>query len=147
MPRSATRLPQYGWSAHWGTTTWGAPARVAVVVVPAPPWCTTAATRPNSACWFTSPPVKQSSRSSRGAGPAAGDERAAALPADRLDGHPGDVLWGAHAAEAHVHRWRAGVQERLQFGREPAFVGQDPRAGLHHVEVGRLLPGSQGRVR
>jgi hypothetical protein len=55
MPRSATRLAQYGWSAHWGTTTWGTPARVAVVVVPAPSWCTTAR--------------------------------------DRLDGHPGDVLW------------------------------------------------------
>ena len=27
----------------------------AVVVVPAPPWCTTAAPRPNSACWLTSP--------------------------------------------------------------------------------------------
>ena len=29
------------------------------------------------------------------AGPAAGDEYAAALRADRLDGHPGDVLRGA----------------------------------------------------
>ncbi len=81
--------------------------------------------------------------------PAAGDECAAALRADRLDGHPGDVLRGAHrhAAEAHVHRWCAGVQERHQLGREQAFVGQDPPAGLHDVEVRRLLPRAQGRVR
>ncbi len=31
----------------------------------------------------------------------------------------------------------AGVEERLQLGRERAFVGQDPRAGLHDVEVRR----------
>lgn len=59
MPRSATRPAQYGWFTTWSTTTWGAPARVAVVVVPAPPWCTTAASRPNSACWLTSPTAKQ----------------------------------------------------------------------------------------
>lgn len=59
MPRSATRPAQYGWFTTWSTTTWGAPARVAVVVVPAPPWCTTAAGRPNSACWLTSPTAKQ----------------------------------------------------------------------------------------
>ncbi len=80
-------------------------------------------------------------------GPAAGDEYAAALRTDRLDGHPGDVLRGAHAAEAHVHRWCAGVQERLQLGREWAFVGQDPRAGLRDVEIRRLLPRGQGWVR
>jgi hypothetical protein len=53
---------------------------------------------------------------------------------------------GAHAAEAQVHRWCAGVQERLQLGRRWAFVRQDPRAGLHHVEVRRLLPRGQDRV-
>ncbi len=37
MPSSATRAAQYGWSTICGTTTWGAPARAAVVVVPAPP--------------------------------------------------------------------------------------------------------------
>jgi hypothetical protein len=46
-----------------------------------------------------------------------------------------------------VHRRQAGVQERLQFGRERAFVRQDPRAGLHHVKVARLRPGGQDRVR
>src|SRR5262245_29879486 len=49
MPSSATRPAQYGWSAPCGTITCGAPTRAAVVVVPAPPWCTTAATRENSA--------------------------------------------------------------------------------------------------
>ena len=78
-------------------------------------------------------------------GPAAADEHAAALRADRLDGHPGDVRRGAHghAAEAHVHRRCAGVQERHQLGRERAFVRQDPRAGLHDVEVRRLRHGSR----
>ena len=79
--------------------------------------------------------------------PAAGDECAAALRADRLDGHPGDVRRGAHghAAEAHVHRWCAGVQERHQLGREQANVGQDPPAGLHDVEIRQLLPRPQSR--
>jgi hypothetical protein len=37
------------------------------------------------------------------------DECAAALRADRLDGHLGDVLGdAAHAAEADIHRWLAG---------------------------------------
>nr|WP_322759916.1 hypothetical protein [Frankia sp. Cr2] len=46
------------------------------------------------------------------------DECAAALRADRLDGHPGDVLRdAAHAAEADIHRWCAGVQERHQLVR------------------------------
>lgn len=66
---------------------------------------------------------------------------------DGLDGHPGDVLLGAHAAEAHVHRWCAGARERLQLGREWAFVRQDPRTGLHDVEVRRLPPRAQDRVR
>ena len=82
-------------------------------------------------------------------GPAGPEQDAAALGPDRLDDGPGDLLRLAHghAAEAHVHRWRAGVQERLQLFRERAFVRQDPRPGLHHVEVGRLRPGGQGRVR
>jgi hypothetical protein len=67
MPSSATREAQYGWSTILGTITWGAPARAAVVVVPAPPWCMTAATLRNSACWLTSPTTKQSSTSSIGA--------------------------------------------------------------------------------
>src|SRR5690242_16872494 len=45
-------------------------------------------------------------------GPAAGDECAAALRANRVEGNPGDVVGRAHAAEAHVHRRRAGVEER-----------------------------------
>ena len=47
---------------------------------------------------------------------------------------------------AHVHRWCAGVQERLQLGREWAFVRQDPRAGLHDVEVRRLPSRAQDQV-
>lgn len=80
--------------------------------------------------------------------PAAGDEHAAALRAGRLDGGPGDVVGRAHrhAAEADVYRWGAGVQERLQVGGQRAFVGQDPRAGLHDVEVRQLLPRSEDRV-
>jgi hypothetical protein len=34
----------------------------------------------------------------------------------------------------------AGLHERLQLGREWAFVRQDPRAGLHDVEIRQLLP-------
>nr|WP_220504528.1 hypothetical protein [Microbispora sp. H13382] len=45
----SVRPAQYGRSAAWGTITWGAPARAAVVVVHAPPWCTTAATRASDA--------------------------------------------------------------------------------------------------
>src|SRR6266576_4554093 len=50
-------------------------------------------------------------------GPAGPEQDAAALGPDRLDDRPGDLLPLAqgHAAEAHVHRWRAGVQERLQL--------------------------------
>jgi hypothetical protein len=83
------------------------------------------------------------------AGPAAGEEDPAALRADRLDGHPGDVLRGVrgHAAEAHVHRRRTGVQERLQPVRERTVVGQDPRPGLHDVEVRHALRRTQRRVR
>lgn len=62
-------------------------------------------------------------------GPAAGDQRAAAQRADRLDGHPGDDLRGAHAAEAYVHRWCAGVQEHLQLG-ERDVGGRPSRAQL-----------------
>ena len=150
MPRSATRPAQYGWSAAWGTTTWGAPARAAVVVVPAPPWCTTAATRPNSACWLTSPTAKQSSRSSirRQAGPAAGDERAAALRADRLDGHPGDVL--RRAGMLPKPTYTGGVpasRNATSSAGSGRSSGSDPRAGLHDVEVRRLRPGVQDRVR
>ena len=82
----------------------------------------------------------------RQVGPAAGDDRATALRADRLDGDPGDVLRGAHTAEAHVHRRRACVQERLQVGGQRAVVGQDPRAGLHDIEIRRPRPRSQRRV-
>ena len=64
-------------------------------------------------------------------GPAASDEYAAAVRADRVDGHPGDICRGGHAAEAHVHRWRAGVQERHKLGRQWVLVRQDPRAGRH----------------
>ncbi len=80
--------------------------------------------------------------------PAAGDEHAAALGAGRLDGCPGDVggCVQGHAAEADVHRCGAGVQERLQVGGQGAFVGQDPRAGLHDVEVRQVLPRAQDRV-
>ena len=52
-----------------------------------------------------------------------------------------------HAAEAHVHRRCARVQERHQIGRKRAVVGQDPRAGLHDVEVRRTRPRAQDRVR
>jgi hypothetical protein len=81
-------------------------------------------------------------------GPAAGEKCTAALRADRFDGHMGDVHGGAqrHAAEAHVHRWCAGVQKRHQLGREGSFVRQQPRAGLDDVEVRRFLPWPQGRV-
>ena len=84
MPSSATRAAQRGWSTIWGTTTWGAPARAAVVVVPAPPWCTTAASRGNSACWLTSPTAKQSSRSSVRARSAQPRARSTRRPCARL---------------------------------------------------------------
>jgi hypothetical protein len=77
-------------------------------------------------------------------GPAAGEDDAAALRADRFDGHPGGVRRGAHghAAEAHVHRWRRRPGTP-PVGRERAFVGQDPRAGLHDVEVRLSCHGSR----
>jgi hypothetical protein len=82
-------------------------------------------------------------------GPALADHGATALRADHLDGDPRGVLRGAHghAAEARVHRWFARVQERFEPGRERPVVGHDPRAGLHDVEVGGLLPRIEHRVR
>ncbi|MYU14108.1 hypothetical protein GTZ78_26305 [Streptomyces sp. SID8361] len=70
--------------------------------------------------------------------PATGEEHTAALRADRLDGHPGEVGRGVHGhgAEAHVHRRFTGVQERLQLIRERTLVQQDPRAGVYEVESG-----------
>ena len=151
MPRSATRPAQYGWSAALGyhhlrrAGPGGRRRRARAAVVhdgghPAEQRLLVDLADDEAVV----PVVDQGQ-----VGPAAGDEHAAALRADRLDGHPGDVLRGAHghAAEAHVHRWRAGVQERHQLGRERAFVRQDPRAGLHDVEVRRLLPRVQDRVR
>ena len=144
MPRAATRLAQYGWSAHWGTTTWGAPARVAVVVVPAPPWCTTAATRPNRACWLTSPMMKQSPASSTGTGRPSRGRRARGGPGRGSPRWPpGRCPPGRACCRSPRTPGRAGVQERLQFGRQRAFVGQDPRAGPHDVEVRRPRPGTE----
>ena len=122
---------------------------MAVVVVPAPPWCTTAASRAKQCLMVDLADVEAvvTVVDQGQVGPAAGEDDATALRPDRLDGDPGYVLRGAHAAEAHVHRWRAGVQERHQFGWEWAVVGQDPRAGLHDVEVRRHTPRGQDRVR
>lgn len=50
----------------------------------------------------------------------------------------GQGVRGGPAAEAHVHRRCARLQERLQPFRERAFVGQDPRPGRHEVEVAVL---------
>ncbi len=83
-------------------------------------------------------------------GPAAGEQDPAAVCAAGLDGHSGSVLRRvrSHAAEAHVNRWRTGVQERHQLVRERTFVGQDPRPGLDDVDVGPVQRGgTQSRVR
>lgn len=139
MPNSATRPAQYGWSTIWGTTTWGAAgpggrrrgARAAVVHDCGHPaeQCLLVDLADGEAVVLV---VDQAQ-----VGPASGDEYAAALRADRLDGHLGDVRRRVHghAAEAHVHRRFAGVQECHQPLRERAFVRQDPRAGLYDVEV------------
>jgi hypothetical protein len=150
MPSPATRAAQYGWSAIWGTTTCGARpgrrrrrARAAVVHHgghPAEQLLLVDLADDEAVVDVVD----------RGqAGPAAGEDDTAALRPDRLDGHPGDVLRDVrgHAAEAHVHRRRAGIQERLQPLRERTVVGQDPRPGLHDVEVGHALRRTQDRVR
>jgi hypothetical protein len=65
--------------------------------------------------------------------------RSATSASDRLDGRPGGVLRGAHghAAEAHVHRWCSGVQERHQLGRERALVRLTSGAREDDESLGR----------
>ena len=42
--------------------------------------------------------------------------------------------------------WGAGVEKRDQLGRKRSLVGQDPRAGLHDIEVRRSTPRGQGGI-
>ena len=79
-------------------------------------------------------------------GPAAAQQNAVPMGADGLDGDSGGVLRGADAAEARVHRRCAGIQERLQIWWQGPLVRQDPRAGLHDVEVRRTGPRAQRGV-
>ena len=74
--------------------------------------------------------------------PAAHDDRAAALRPHRLADHAGEIGRGVHghAAEAHVHRRWASVEERHQVVRQRRRIGQHPGAGLDDVEVRHPLP-------
>jgi hypothetical protein len=82
-------------------------------------------------------------------GPAARDDRAATLRANRLDHDLRRVLPGLqrHAAEAHVDRRRAGIEELQQLARQRTLVRQNPCAGLHDIEIRRFLPRRQHRIR
>ena len=117
--------------------------------MPAPPWCTTAATRPNSACWLTSPTAKQSSWSSIRARSAQPRARRTRRPCARIASMATRAMsCGARMLPKPTYTGGGPASRNASSsGRERAFVGQDPRAGLHHVEVGRLLPGGQDRVR
>src|SRR4051794_12270053 len=98
-------------------------------MVPAPPWCATAATRGKSAWWLTSPTTRQSGSASPSDSSAQPRETIARRPSARADSHhPAQALLGAHAPEPEVDGGLAGVEEPPKRGRELPLVGHDPRA-------------------
>src|SRR5262245_10637894 len=56
------------------------------------------------------------------------------------------MLRGMNAAETEVDGRVAGVEERLQLGRQRTLIVQDPGADLEHALVSWIWPGSQRRV-
>jgi hypothetical protein len=119
MPSSATRLAQHGWPPRLGyhhlrsAGPGGRRRRTRAAVVHDSGHSSKQCLLVDLADGEAVVPVVDQ----RQVSPAAGDERAAAPRADRLNGDPGDVLREpAHAAEAHIHRWFVGVQERHQLG-------------------------------
>jgi hypothetical protein len=89
------------------------PACAAAVVVPAPPWCTTAATRLKSACRFTSPMERQSGSLSGSVTPA----------------HPRDTIARRPTARAALMIvWLTSCGAHVLNGAHPVVAQQSTRA-------------------
>ena len=119
----ATRPAKYGWSAM-GYTTCGAPARAAVVMVPAPPWCTTRPPENQTGLLVdvadeqaVVPVVDRDEIA-----PTAGEKRAAALRPNRVHGNWA-MSCGARMLPKLKYTVACGVQERLQPGQQGESTG------------------------
>jgi hypothetical protein len=79
-------------------------------------------------------------------GPATRQENAATLRAHHIDCGSGEVLRCGKTSEAHIYGRRASVEECQQLRRKRPLIWQDPRAGLHDIDLRRLPPGCKHRV-